>query len=228
MDISRSLEDAASELNANHRLRYGIYLILLIGLIWFSLLLSDLNRALKSESARKHEELSELHAVGDFAVWQERFDQEQATRDVMFGQTIWVATSQSQTVASIQSTLLSLADDADVAEPAVVMGTVQSLDDSTNLYSVRARLRGSYAEDHVIGLVAAVEDFEPLLRIEELTIDVAEPKKKTANDVAKPKRSTKKSRGSERKADTRNKDRKRKANNRFSIGVVAYLSGDDS
>ena len=77
MDISRSLEDAASELNANHRLRYGTYLILLFGLTWFSLFLADLNRELKSESARKHEELSELHAVGELAVWQERLDQEE-------------------------------------------------------------------------------------------------------------------------------------------------------
>lgn len=165
------LEPLAQEVENNDRLRFGLYLILAIGITWLSLLLADANAELEREFINLRESHREVIGLGDENLWQQRYAEQSDVAETLQAR-LWTASTENQTLASIQSTLRKLTADAGLVKPSVLIGTPQWRSEALALKQVRTRVRGTFKADVALELVTRIEDFEPVLAVESLSIEI--------------------------------------------------------
>ena len=182
MDRLRLVEPFLDELDSNDRLRYGIYFILILGLVWFMLVLGDVRIEMSREHGVLQDRYSELQNIGDLELWQQRF-REQASTQKELSALLWRSASKNQTLAAVQSAIRKLAADGGITKSNIRIGTPQVADESLGVYSVRTRIRGQFEADQVLSFVASIEDFYPALIFENLTIEIVQGRSTDKNRI---------------------------------------------
>lgn len=207
MNAKDILGEIRHELDANIRLRWGCYLIAVIFLLWLILVMSDSKRNLLRAQVTLADELTEMRDVESSEVWRQRVAELRQSRDQLLVHVLWESSTESQALAAIQSTVRSLAAESDIENLDIRMGSAQLFDAELGIYSVRMRLRGGYAQDDALRFVALVEDFQPVVSFERLSLEVIERKIRS--------RSGRRQKDSGRKPEN-------PADNRVNADLIAY------
>ena len=171
MKLASLQQRLGEELNASDRLRYGIYSIAGLVTIWIWLLLADVNVELKRSFHNTSARLADLQSVGDQGTWEERLGEEQQI-ELRLRNLLWSSATENQTLAVIQSTIRSKAEASGVSSMSVTVGSPQWLVEEQGLKQVRTRIRARGSTNEALKLIALLEEEEPQLYVEKLSIKV--------------------------------------------------------
>lgn len=161
------------ELDSSYRLRFGLYLIVVLFLVWMSLVLSDERSVRDRDFWLMSENQLEFTELEDAGIWQQRLA-EQQIRNTELIQGVWVGSSESQLIASIQTATRAMLLDAGLQKYTVELGAPQVFDDERNLRKIRLRIRAEFEENAALAFVSAAEKSTPSLVFERLAIEVVE------------------------------------------------------
>ena len=118
MQNSIDISGILSEFRGSLRLRLGIFLVVVILLVWISLVLGDLKKESLQEIDLTLSELIDMQSVADKSFWQEQLEQQVQLAN-RSGTTIWQGQSPSQIAASLQSKLYAMASENHILAPEI-------------------------------------------------------------------------------------------------------------
>lgn len=183
MNPQALLSALSEQVEQNLRLRLGVYLILVLVLAWCCLVISEHNQELELKYQQAFSAYQDLASIGDATEWQTRYEAQSKLHAELLTK-LWRAPSENQILASIQSSIRKLAKESKVDGYSVTIGTPQWYDESTGIKQVRSRIRARFASDEALLLVALVEDATPLLRVENLRLDIDTVRRANANTMS--------------------------------------------
>jgi len=171
VNLAEVFNPLVAELDRNDRLRIGFLGILVLLAIWLILVLSDLNAAAYTKHRALTLKHSELIEAASLSEWESRRESQLATESIL-KKKLWVSATRGQTLAAIQSALRKLASDSGFLKSDVTMGTPMLFNEEIGLYRVRVRIRASYSGDTALAFLSSIEDFQPALVFENLSMEV--------------------------------------------------------
>jgi len=162
-------QTTVQELRSNDRLRWGVGVICVLALIYLSLVFSDINALMRQEFYRLSNERSEFSGLETDSLWQQRLNLENQQISILQAQ-LWQAESESLALADIQSELVQIANQAELASISIKMGTLQPHADLQDVSKVRARLRASYQDDQILTFLHSIESHGSVFVFERLDL----------------------------------------------------------
>ena len=160
------------ELSANQRLRWGVFLILVIAIVYIVLVLDDERTALMSSYNQLARERTELTSLEPENIWNERVLSEQGALE-QSSKVVWRALSEAQARAGLQSHLSALADNTGIKNFKLRVGSFQLHPTIDKVSTVRFEIEGAYLDDKMLDFINALESNMPVYKIDRLSLITA-------------------------------------------------------
>ena len=164
-----SLDNIKAEVRDNFRLRLGLWLTLLILLIWVSLVWSDINYDFyKSRRALQQDALT-LQDIESADVWAGRLDR--ASRQLSKSRSrLWSADSEGLARAKLQAELANLVPSGEGGSQVVKVGSAQAVADVESVSRLRARVGVSLTPQAMYELLQNLDRSEHLVVVDQLNM----------------------------------------------------------
>ena len=179
MQNSIDISGILSEFRGSLRLRLGIFLVVVILLVWISLVLGDLKKESLQEIDLTLSELIDMQSVADKSFWQEQLEQQVQLAN-RSGTTIWQGQSPSQIAASLQSKLYAMASENHILAPEIRTSTHDRIFRDQGLFRLKASIKGHYRGNDVLALLNDIETHSPVIAVEAVSIKTA-PRERVNN-----------------------------------------------
>jgi len=167
---------ARAQLEANPRLRLGVYAIPLIALLYLNLLLSDSRNELHGEIDHLQEELLDARQLAGQDQWIERLDQARAQLEAQRKQHFGKAESEAFARADIQANAQNLLKQQRLQQIRIEVSTAGKAEPDTQLIPLQLRLAGNAQGEQMYKLITALETGSPSYRIDSLSVQAQEGK----------------------------------------------------
>lgn len=167
---------ARAQLEANPRLRLGVYAIPLIALLYLNLLLSDSRSELHGAMDHLQEELLDARQLAGQDQWVERLDQARAQLEAQRKQHFGKAESEAFARADIQANAQNLLKQQSLQQIRIEVSTAGKADSDTQLIPLQLRLAGNAQGEQLYKLIVALETGSPSYRIDSLSVQAQEGK----------------------------------------------------
>ena len=141
--LSRALRPLAAELAGNARLRWGVWLIAAIVLVWCLLAQSDRVAAVHDAYAGEVAHLAKARSVAERQDWHERLDAERETYRRLEA-AFWEAKTEGLAQAKLQAALNGVVDGLQLHNSRVRSGVSQPVPDLPGIWRVQTRLDAAY------------------------------------------------------------------------------------
>ena len=171
--INDQLNQARTELQQNVRLRVGLWLILLIGLSYLSLVQSDRMALVQLDYEGQMEQLQKAQAlqIGTAAGtgWSDQLSTQKTVAEELSG-AFWEAETQGLAQASLQARLGEMIADLDINNSRIRSGVMQPVADMPGVWQIQAQLDGSYRLGAELQLLYAIARHPNKLVIDRLDL----------------------------------------------------------
>ena len=141
--LRRALRPAAAELAANARLRWGVWLILAVLLVYCILVQSDRLAGARVDYAGGSLRLARAEALLARRDWPERLEAERAAHQ-RIRSSFWQAETEGLAQAKLQAALTEVIGDLGIREPHMRSGASQPLPNLPEIWRVQTRLDAAY------------------------------------------------------------------------------------
>lgn len=158
-----------SELRSNHRLRLGLWAILLILGVYGLLLVDDERQRLNKEYASQMEHLNKLFTVVGQTEWQERATQAESIYQQLSAK-LWKAKSKGLAQAGFQTWLEQTALQAKINKPRIQVQPLLNPPGMPDLWQVTAKLEGEVQEEALKNFLFHLEQNPQWVLVERLEI----------------------------------------------------------
>lgn len=159
-----------AQLEANPRLRIGLYLIGLIALLYMDLLLSDSRNGLHAALDTLQSELLDARQLAAQSEWTSRFEQSKTELEHQQKRLFGTATSEALARADIQANAKSLLEAQRLQQIRIEVSTAGKPDTTTRLVPLQLRLAGNAQGEQLFKLITAMENGSPTYRIDSLNV----------------------------------------------------------
>ena len=167
--IRRALRPAAAELSQNARLRWGVWLILAVLLVYGILVQSDRLAAARDDYAGESGRLARAETLLRQRDWPERLGAEREAHQ-QIRSTFWQAETEGLAQAKLQAVLTRVIEDLDLRKPLLRPGTSQPLPDLPEVWRVQTRLDASYRPGIELRLLHALATHPKKLVVDRLDL----------------------------------------------------------
>ena len=167
--IRRALRPAAAELSQNARLRWGVWLILAVLLVYGILVQSDRLAAARDDYAGESGRLARAEILLRQRDWPERLAAEREAHQQLRS-TFWQAETEGLAQAKLQAVLTRVIEDLDLRKPLLRPGTSQPLPDLPEVWRVQTRLDASYRPGIELRLLHALATHPKKLVVDRLDL----------------------------------------------------------
>ena len=167
--IRRALRPAAAELSQNARLRWGVWLILAVLLVYGILVQSDRLAAARDDYAGESGRLARAETLLRQRDWPERLAAEREAHQQLRA-TFWQAETEGVAQAKLQAVLTQVIEDLDLRKPLLRPGTSQPLPDLPEVWRVQTRLDASYRPGIELRLLHALATHPKKLVVDRLDL----------------------------------------------------------
>ena len=155
----------------NQRLRWGIFLIVLLTLFYIALVLDDQQVEMMSEYQHLTLQKLELADLEPHAIWQQRAtDEEKSLAEKEIA--IWAAGSEALVRARIQSAITDHAEATELVSFNMRVGSFQPHIELSDISTIRLEFNAVYLADNILDFVSALESSTPLLKMESMSLRV--------------------------------------------------------
>ena len=165
----RQLAQFAQETKTNQRLRWGLFAIGVLALLYITLVLDDLQENLLTDHGELSLQKTELITLEPEAVWQQRVSHEKRSLEEQ-EIVVWQAASEALARANLQSSINGYAESAGLQVINLQVGSFQPHAELAGVSLVRLEVSGAYADDDVLDFIGALESSAPMLRIVRTTL----------------------------------------------------------
>ena len=141
--LSQALQSAAAELAGNSRLRWGIWLILGIVLLYCILVQSDRLAAVHDEYAAATARLHKAESLLERQDWHELLDAERRAHQSLEA-SLWEARTEGLAQAKLQAALAGAIERLDLRQPRIRSGVSQPASNLPGIWRVQTRLDATY------------------------------------------------------------------------------------
>ena len=179
MQTSINVDRVVSELRESLRLRLGIFLILVIVMVWISLVLGDIREGRQRAIDMALSELIDVRSVADESFWQGQLDQQVSTAQKA-GVKVWQDRSPSRLAANLQSKLYAMAGETGILSPEIRTSSHERVFRDQELYRLKASIRGYYRGSDAIAFLGKVESHSPAITIDSMSMKTT-PNKRVNN-----------------------------------------------
>lgn len=162
------LRHVGNEIVTNPRLRAGLWMIVLIILVWVSLVWSDYNSGRYKIVRDLERDLSSLYEIESAAVWRARLIQADESVRIL-RQKIDKAETPGLAMAKLQNALTKLAEESLGVRVDIEVGRPQYLE-KISASRVRARVKVSLTPAALITFLTNLEAEQQMMSIEQLTM----------------------------------------------------------
>ena len=167
--IRRALRPAAAELSQNARLRWGVWLILAVLLVYCILVQSDRLAAARGDYAGESGRLARAETLLRQRDWPERLAAEREAHQ-QIRSTFWQAETEGLAQAKLQAVLTRVIEDLGLRKPLLRPGTSQPLPDLPEVWRVQTRLDASYRPGVELRLLHALATHPKKLVVDRLDL----------------------------------------------------------
>ena len=179
MQTSINVDRVVSELRESLRLRLGIFLVLVIVMVWISLVLGDIREGRHRAIDLALSELMDVRSVADESFWQGQLDQ-QVTTAQKAGVKVWQDRSPSRLAANLQSKLYAMAGETRILAPEIRTSSHERVFRDQELYRLKASIRGYYRRSDAIAFLDKIESHSPAIAVDSMSMKTT-PSKKVNN-----------------------------------------------
>ena len=179
MQTSINVDRVVSELRESLRLRLGIFLVLVIVMVWISLVLGDIREGRQRAIDLALSELMDVRSVADESFWQGQLDQ-QVTTAQKAGVKVWQDRSPSRLAANLQSKLYAMAGETRILAPEIRTSSHERVFRDQELYRLKASIRGHYRRSDAIAFLDKIESHSPAIAVDSMSMKTT-PSKKVNN-----------------------------------------------
>lgn len=161
-------QQSREQWQANPRLRWGVWTMLFIMLLWLNLVASDWRTGLAGEQQQAAEQWQQQQTLAGSQHWQQRLEQARAATGEQsrhFGK----AASESLARADVQARVAAELARLGLEKARIEVSAAPAADAATGLVPLQLRVSGQAGGDRLLALVQALEQGSPLLRIEQVT-----------------------------------------------------------
>lgn len=163
------MQSLLNELRSNTRLRLGIWLIILILLIYGLLLLDDYKHKLIEQYADSEQQLLKLQSVAQQKHWEKRL-QETSTLRIELENKLWRASSQGLARADFQAWLSIAIRHASLEKTRLKVEDIEVLTGTPTLWKVSAQIDGFFVAEPIAALLREIAKNPQLIVVEHLDI----------------------------------------------------------
>ena len=179
MQTSINVDRVVSELRESLRLRLGIFLVLVIVMVWISLVLDDIREGRQRAIDLALSELMDVRSVADESFWQGQLDQ-QVTTAQKAGVKVWQDRSPSRLAANLQSKLYAMAGETRILAPEIRTSSHERVFRDQELYRLKASIRGYYRGSDAIAFLDKIESHSPAIAVDSMSMKTT-PSKEVNN-----------------------------------------------
>lgn len=157
------------EIEANQRLRWGLFLIVAITGLYLALVLDDIQIELNAEHESLVRHYGELISLEPEEYWQDKLALEEKTleqKEIV----VWKASSEALARANMQSKISTFAQLASLQKFKLNVGSFQPHAKLKNISVVRFELDAGYTEDKVLDFINALESNIPIFNVARMTL----------------------------------------------------------
>ena len=167
--LGQALRPLAEEIAGNARLRWGIWLILGILLLYCILVQSDRLAAVHDEYAAEADRLAKAEAVLARRDWPELLE---AERGIHRGleEAFWHAETEGLAQAKLQAALTALTEGLDLRDRLVRSGVSQPVPDLPGIWRVQTRLDAAYRPGVELRMLQALATYPKKLIVDRLDL----------------------------------------------------------
>ena len=166
---SRALQSAAAELAGNPRLRWGIWLILGIVLLYCILVQSDRLAAVHDEYAAATARLQKAELLLERQDWHELLDAERKAHRSL-ERSLWEAGTEGLAQAKLQAALAGAIERLDLREPRIRSGVSRPAPDLPGIWRVQTRLDAAYRPGVELQVLYALATYPSKLIVDRLDL----------------------------------------------------------
>ena len=141
--LNHALARLAAEFAGNARLRWGVWLMLGIVLLYCILVQSDRLAAVHDEYVAEAERLTKAESLLERQDWPELLAAERRTHRELTA-TFWQAETEGLAQAKLQAALTGMIEGLDLREPRIRSGASQPVPDLPGVWRVQTRLNAAY------------------------------------------------------------------------------------
>lgn len=169
MDMSEALKSLKDEVLANDRLRYGLWTVLLIVLLYISLVMGDAMATVEEEYVVALTRLDDVSSVATQKQWSARAD---LTAELVaeLSSRLWQSSSEGHAAATFRTWLDKQLATVQLSGVKVQMLPVEPRSGPLGLWKVSARLRGNMAVSPLQRFLFLCENNTELVVIDSVTI----------------------------------------------------------
>ncbi len=162
-------QELRTQLRENHRLRLGVWLILLVLVFYLALLLQDLNSDMQSQYQDYANKLHRLEEVADEQKWRER---SQAAKNFWTDELkkIPIIESQGMAIAGVENRLRSMLPSIGTTKPQLKIDQFRAITNPPGIMQLTAKIDGAFVPQHFIPLLYDLEEMEQKGKVAELRI----------------------------------------------------------
>ena len=167
--LQQQLAQAQRELQQNTRLRMGVWLIVIIGLVYLALVQSDRLTEAYNEFADQLQQLDRVESVQTGSDWADELAAEKALAEDLSGE-LWKAESQGLAQASLQASLDNIISDLNLGNARIRSGVMQPAAELPDVWQIQAQLEGRYRAGAELQLLYAIATHPEKLTIDRLDL----------------------------------------------------------
>lgn len=167
--LTRQLEQARAELQQNTRLRLGVWLILIIAIVYVLLVQSDRNDGARADYAGQLERLRKAQHLSGQDGWNSALSTAQERSDGLQS-LFWEAETEGLAQASLQAALNEMISGLQIRNPRLRSGASQPVNNLPDVWQVQTQLEGTYRKGAELQLLYAIAQHPKQLVIDRLDL----------------------------------------------------------
>jgi len=174
MDLAQAKDQFAKlsdELQANDRLRWGLWVIAAILVLQAVFVLSDRVAEVTSETQSLHKRLHKVALIEQQTEWGQRFAAESAVQ-IQLHERLWQARSEGLAKASLQAAIDQLAEHANIKIRQLQLSDPEPMSGVANIVQVRAELNAQLRRGSIPELLDTLATHEPPLFVDTLSMRI--------------------------------------------------------
>ena len=157
------------EFAGNARLRWGIWAILAIALVYAALLQSERRGAVHREYAAEAERLARAQTLLGRQDWPQRLESEREAHAALAAR-LWQAETPGLAQAGVQAALGEIIRGLNLRNPRIRPGASQAVPEAADMWRVQVRLNASYAPGEELQVLHAVSTYPKKLVVDKLDL----------------------------------------------------------
>ena len=167
--LRRALRPLAAELVGNARLRWGVWLIAGILLVYCILVQSDRVAAVHDEYAAEAGRLAKTRNLAERQDWRERLEAERDTYRKLEA-ALWEARTEGLAQAKLQGALNEVIDGLGLDKPRIRSGVSQPVPDLPGVWRVQTRLDAAYRSGVELQVLHALATYPKKMIVDRLDL----------------------------------------------------------